>query len=167
MASILRQREIINRRALAEELVRAVAESPATLALLVASAALHCGYFLLLQRARASRETLSHGELKRLCGVLERVGRRMAEQSTLVEHLVGLQLMATAAEWLEDTLKLQYVQAQRAVARRMMHGSQRVGTGRWPLRSLMDEVMETGVRNEMLHLSDFSTEPPEDGSPLP
>lgn len=33
--------------------VRAVAESPATLGLLAASAALHCGYFLLLQRAYA------------------------------------------------------------------------------------------------------------------
>lgn len=125
------------------------------------------GPFQLLERARASREKLSHEELRRLCGVLERVGIRMAEQSTLIEHLVGLQLMATAAEWMGDTLKQEHVRTQQAAARRLMHGSQRVSGGRWPLRSLSDELTETGVRNERLHLSDFSTEPPEDWSPFP
>ncbi|MBZ4421313.1 tetratricopeptide repeat protein [Myxococcus sp. RHSTA-1-4] len=122
---------------------------------------------LLRQRAKASREKLSHAELKRLSDLVERVGVCLSEQSTLLEHMVGLMLMGSAAEWMEDTLKLQHVQAQRAAARRLMHGSRRVSSGSFPLRSLMDELLETGVRDERLHLSDYSTEPPEDWSPLP
>lgn len=125
------------------------------------------GPVLLQQRAEASREKLTHEEFKRLSGVVERVGIRMAEQSTLLEHMLGLYLMGKAAEWMEDTLKLEHVEAQRAAARRLMHGSQRLSGGHWPLRSLNDELVETGVRDERLHLSDLSTEPPEDWTPYP
>jgi hypothetical protein len=123
------------------------------------------GPSLLLQRAKASREQLSPGDLKRLSRVLWQVGGRLADQSVLVEHMVGLTLMATSADWRGDAVDQRYVEERRSVARTLLNGSMPTGFSRWPLRSLIDEVTETSVRDERAHLFDFRLEtPPEDAS---
>lgn len=117
------------------------------------------GPFRLLMRAKASQGKLSPEDSLRLGRVLWQVGDTLAEQTVLVDRMVGLNLMVHGAGWMKDPRLEASALVKQELAREVMGGYQRAALDRWPLRSLLDSFLEASVRDEVGHLTDFATPP--------
>jgi hypothetical protein len=116
----------------------------------------HGATYLLAKRAETTRRQLLPGSRHRLGRVLWSIGSRLSEQPTLLEHLVGLQLMEQGATDLEDEgERLRIVQLLEA-AKALRNTADTAALERWPLPSLWEEVAEARARDEWAHRREFA-----------
>jgi len=105
--------------------------------------------YLLFKRAEASRDTLSSAELHRLGDALWRIGSRMAEESTILERMVGTRLMIDGASLLGDKARLQQASALREEGAAARSAMTQATPERWPLRSLNQAFIDAMTRDEV------------------
>lgn len=113
------------------------------------------GSLLLRKRAKATRSHLLRGARERLGRVIHGVGTRLAEQSTLIEHLLGLLMMSRGAEDMQADAEGAQADALLDKAYAAEAGWRRAAFLRWPLRSLTEEMLEASARDEMAYLRTF------------
>jgi hypothetical protein len=104
---------------------------------------------LLLRRAEATHERLSEDERRWMGRILWRIGSRLTETSSYLEHSVGLLLMDAGADDLRD-----YCGQEEAYSRQDALGASAVASDkaaleRWPLPSLREEMEEARARDEV------------------
>jgi hypothetical protein len=125
-------------------------------AFVVAERALgHRGVLLLLRRAAATRERLSEDESRGVGRMLWRIGSRLAEQSSLLEHSVGTSLMASGATSMRHGRNQREAFAREDEVHAAVMTSLRAALDRWPLRSLTEQLLESRARSEVTWLRAF------------
>lgn len=112
--------------------------------------------YVLVKRAESTRSQLMPGARHRLGRVLWEMGSRLREQSTVLERMTGLQLMAAGAEDMEDGPERERINGAMSEARAMFHAAAQAALERWPLPSLWDEVAEARARGEWDHIREFA-----------
>ncbi|WP_375773787.1 tetratricopeptide repeat protein [Archangium gephyra] len=115
----------------------------------------HRGVLLLLWRAAATRERLSEDERRRMGRMLWLIGSRLTEQSSLLEHSVGTSLMASGAGSLLHGRNQREAFAREDEVHAAVMTSLRAALGRWPLRSLSEQLLESRARSEVTWLRAF------------
>jgi hypothetical protein len=116
----------------------------------------HGATYLLAKRAEATRRQLLPGARHRLGRVLWNIGARLSEQSSVLEHLVGLQFMEQgAADMRDEGERLRIVQRLEA-AKALRNAADTAALERWPLPSLWEEVAEARARDEWAHRREFA-----------
>jgi hypothetical protein len=110
---------------------------------------------LLQQRLDASRDTLTPAERQRLGEALWRIGSRLSDESSILERLVGLNLMKKAATTLEDDARLLQATELLAEERATYADWQRAETMRWPLPSLKQVMIDAAMSDEVAHMRAF------------
>jgi len=125
------------------------------------------GSYLLKKRAEATRSQLLPGARHRLGRVLYMVGSRVAQESTLVERMVGFDLMREGASDLEDDSERGRAAARMEEARIALAAQQKAALERWPLPSLHEEALEASARDEWAHLGAFTGPIPQPGQKAP
>jgi hypothetical protein len=125
-------------------------------ALMAATGALagHAPY-VLLKRAQVSLEHLAPAERERLGRVLWSIGSRLAAESTVLEQVVGFNLMRHGAMALQDETRLQQVDARTQEVRASLQASFQAALGRWPLYSLQEALLQATLHDEGAHLRGF------------
>jgi hypothetical protein len=116
----------------------------------------HRGVLLLLKRAAATQEQLSEDARRWLGRMLWRVGSRLTEQSSLLEHTVGASLMASGATSLRHGRNQREAFARQDEMHAAVMTSLRAALDRWPLRSLAEELLESRARSEVTWLRAFA-----------
>jgi hypothetical protein len=119
--------------------------------------------YLLKKRAEASREGLSPEELRRLGEALWRMGSLAAAESTILERMLGLQVMQVGAIVLKDEDRLQQASTQYEEALAAWQALRAAALDRWPLRSLRASLVEASMRDEAAYIRRFLPTP----SPAP
>ncbi len=114
------------------------------------------GSHLLRKRAEATRSQLLSGARHRLGRILWGVGARMAEESTLVERMVGLQFMVKGARDMQDGAERARVEALVDEAHLILSVEHSAALERWPLPSLHEELLEARVEAEWAHFRGFA-----------
>lgn len=115
----------------------------------------HRGVLLLLRRAAATRERLSEDERRGMGRMLWRIGSRLTEQSSLLEHTVGTLLMASGAGSLLHGRDQREAFAREDEMHAAVMNSLRAALDRWPLRSLAEQLLESRARSEVTWLRAF------------
>ena len=116
----------------------------------------HGATYLLAKRAEVTRKQLLPGARHRLGRILWTIGSRLSEQSTVMEHLVGLQLMEQGAADLGNEEERERVSRLSEAARTLRNASDMAAPERWPLPSLWEEVAEARARDEWTHRREFA-----------
>jgi hypothetical protein len=116
----------------------------------------HGAAYLLAKRAEVTRRQLLPGARHRLGRILWNIGSRLSEQSTVMEHLVGLQLMEQGAADLGNEGERERVARLLEAARTLRNASDTAALERWPLPSLWEEVAEARARDEWAHRREFT-----------
>jgi hypothetical protein len=111
---------------------------------------------LLLKRAEASWAGLSWDDQRWLGRVLWRIGQRMAEASSLLEHSVGTMLMELGAERMEQACDQSQALAQDETVRDGLRASLKASIERWPLPSLLEDLESSRARDELRWLRAFA-----------
>lgn len=115
----------------------------------------HRGVSLLLRRAAATGERLSEDERRGMGRMLWLIGSRLTEQSSLLEHSVGVLLMASGATSLRHGRNQREAFAREDEMHEAVMTSLRAALDRWPLRSLTEELLESRARSEVTWLRAF------------
>jgi hypothetical protein len=102
-----------------------------------------------------SREHLSPEELRRLGEALWRLGSHVAAESTLLERLLGLQVMQVGAIVLKDEDRLQKAETQTMEAQASWRALRAAAPGRWPLHSLGVSLLEASMHDEVAYIRRF------------
>ncbi|RJS13961.1 hypothetical protein DRW03_35630 [Corallococcus sp. H22C18031201] len=110
------------------------------------------GPYLLWRRAEMVGDTLSSPDRARLGHVLWDIGKRVAEESTLVERMVGLRLMRQGAELLNSSEMLKQVALATQQGKQVAGVSSALQFARWPLPSLQRAWLAATLENEWVHL---------------
>ncbi|WNG23835.1 hypothetical protein F0U62_07180 [Cystobacter fuscus] len=110
---------------------------------------------LLQSRAQASWDTLTPAEHQRLGEALWRIGSRLSDESSVVERLVGLQLMKKAATALGDAERLRQATEWKAEEHATYSDWVSSQSTRWPLPSLYKAMTESSIRDEVAHMHAF------------
>jgi hypothetical protein len=105
--------------------------------------------YLLHKRTEASRQVLPPAQLHRLGEALWRIGSGMAAESTLLERMLGLRMMADGAELMGDEARAEQVATLREEARAAASAMRQAAPERWPLRALNAAQLEARMRDEM------------------
>lgn len=121
----------------------------------VSSAMTGRGLRVLSQRAAATRSQLLPGARQRLGRILWNIGSRVAEQSSLVERVTGLQLMARGSEDMRDDEKRQHADKRMDEVLDAIAAARSAAPERWPLPSLWEELLEEGAHDELGSLQAF------------
>jgi hypothetical protein len=116
----------------------------------------HGAAYLLAKRAEVTRRQLMPGARHRLGRILWNIGSRLSEQSTAMEHLVGLQLMEQGAADLGNEAERERVARLLEAAGALRSASDTAALERWPLPSLWEEVAEARARDEWAHRREFA-----------
>lgn len=116
----------------------------------------HGAAYLLAKRAEVTRRQLLPGARHRLGRVLWNIGSRLSEQSTVMEHLVGLQLMEQGAADLGNEAERERVARLLEAAKTLRNASDTAVLERWPLPSLWEEVAKARARDEWTHRREFA-----------
>lgn len=111
--------------------------------------------YVLLKRSQVSLERLGPAERERLGRILWSIGSRLAAESTVLEQLVGFNLMRHGAMALEDEARLQQVDAWTQEVRASINASHQATLSRWPLHSLQEALLQATLRDEGAHLRGF------------
>ena len=111
--------------------------------------------WLLQKRTEASRDTLTPAERQRLNEALWRIGSRLSEESSILERLVGLNLMKKAATELGDPERLRQATERSDDARASYKAVDGAVPHQWPLPSLRKEMIESSMRDEVAHMNAF------------
>jgi hypothetical protein len=117
------------------------------------------GSYLLRKRANVTRGGLARGARHSLGRILSHVGARMAENSTLLERTLGLLMMQQGAEDAEDPGVMEKVAALLDELYSAQAAWRRAAIDRWPLHSLLEEVLEAQARDEYALLRTFMAQP--------
>ena len=112
--------------------------------------------YVLVKRAESTRSQLLPGARHRLGRVLWGIGSRLSQQSTVLERMTGLQLMAAGARDMGDDTERERVDGVRGEASAMFSAAAQAALERWPLPSLWEEVAEARARGEWDHIRDFA-----------
>jgi hypothetical protein len=115
----------------------------------------HRGVLLLLWRAAATRERLTEDEQRRVGRMLWRIGSSLTEQSSLLENTVGASLMASGATRMRHGGDQRAAFAREDELHAAVMSSLRAALDRWPLRSLMEQLLESRARSEVTWLRAF------------
>ncbi len=113
------------------------------------------GSLLLRKRAKVTRSHLLPGARERLGRVFHGVGTRLAEQSTLIERLLGLWMVSRGAEDMRADAEMMQADALLDEAHAAEASWRRAAFLRWPLRSLTEEMLEASARDELAYLRTF------------
>jgi hypothetical protein len=113
------------------------------------------GPTLLRKRAAATRSQWLPGSRHGLGRVLSRIGERLAEGPTLLEHLLGLGLMRRGAEDQQDALAAERIDTRRDESFVAQQCWRRAAPARWPLASFLEETWEATARDERAWLRTF------------
>jgi hypothetical protein len=116
----------------------------------------HGATYFLAKRAEMSRRQLLPGARHRLGRILWNIGSRLSEQSTVMEHLVGLQLMEQGAADLGNEGERERVARLLEAAKALRNASDAAALARWPLPSLWEEVAEARARDEWAYRREFA-----------
>jgi hypothetical protein len=116
----------------------------------------HGATYLLAKRAEVTRRQFLPGARHRLGRILWNIGSRLSEQSTVMEHLLGLQLMEQGAADLGNKGEGERVSRLLEAARALRNASDTAALDRWPLPSLWEEVAEARARDEWAHHREFT-----------
>lgn len=119
---------------------------------------------LLFRRTEASRETLSPTDLHRLGDALWRIGSRLAEESTLLERMLGTRLMMEGAGLSGDESRIQQASALREEAAAASSAMRQAAPERWPLRSLSEAHLNAMTRDEVACMLRFVPPSPAPGA---
>jgi hypothetical protein len=111
---------------------------------------------LLHHRAEASWSHLSEEEQRWLGRILWRIGQRMAEATSLLEHSVGTLLMELGAEHMGQTCDLEQARRRDEMVREGLRASLAANIERWPLPSLLEELEASRARHELTWLRAFT-----------
>ncbi|WP_155893525.1 hypothetical protein [Cystobacter fuscus] len=111
--------------------------------------------WLLQTRAEVSWDTLTPAERQRLGEAMWRVGSRLSDESSILERLVGLNLMKKAATALGDEERLRQATEWRAEGQAIYTAWQAADPHLWPLPSLRTEMFESAVRDEVALMRAF------------
>jgi hypothetical protein len=103
----------------------------------------------------AQAERLSEDERRRMGRMLWLIGSRLTEQSSLLEHTVGAMLMASGAGSLRHGRDQREAFAREDDMHAAVMTSLRAALGRWPLRSLSEQLLESRARSEVAWLRAF------------
>ncbi len=117
----------------------------------------HGATYLLAKRAEVTRKQLLPGSRQPLGRILWKVGSRLSEQSTVLERLVGLQLMKQGAMDMGDEVESQRVGPVLEAAKALRNASDTAALEHWPLPSLWEEVAEAAARDEWAHRREFAS----------
>lgn len=117
----------------------------------------HGAAYLLAKRAEVTHRQLVPGARHRLGRILWNIGSRLSEQSTVLEHLVGLQLMEQGAADLGNEGERERVARLLEAAKALRNASDMAVLERWPLPSLWEEVAEARGRDEWAHCREFAS----------
>lgn len=104
---------------------------------------------LLLRRAEATGEQLSEDERRWMGRMLWRIGTRLTESSSYLEHTVGLLLMESGAEDLNDRCGESEASARQDELSASVMASYKAALDRWPLPSLRREMEDARARHEV------------------
>ncbi len=115
----------------------------------------HRAVLLLLRRAAATQEHLSEDMRRGVGRMLWRIGSRLAEQSSLLEHTVGASLMASGAASMRHGRNQREAFAREDEMHAAVMTSLRAALDRWPLRSLTEQLLESRARSEVTWLRAF------------
>jgi hypothetical protein len=116
----------------------------------------HGATYLLAKRAEATRRQLLPSSRHRLGRVLWSIGARLSEQSTVLEHLIGLQFMEQGAADLGDEGERLRIVKLLEAAKALRNAADTAALERWPLPSLWEEVAEARARDEWAHRREFA-----------
>jgi hypothetical protein len=111
---------------------------------------------LLLKRAERSWAGLPWEEQRQLGRVLWRIGQRMVEASSLLEHSVGTLLMELGAERMEQSCDQSHALARDETVREGLRASLKARVERWPLPSLLEDLESSRARDELRWLRAFT-----------
>jgi hypothetical protein len=103
---------------------------------------------LLLRRAEATGKQLSEDERRWMGRMLWRIGTRLADSSSYLEHTVGLLLMESGAEDLNDRCGEAEASTRQDELSASVLASYKAALDRWPLPSLRREMEEARARHE-------------------
>lgn len=116
----------------------------------------HWAPYLLARRAESTRSQLLPGARHRIGRILWNVGARLSQQSTILEHVTGLQLMRAGATDMGDDMERERVDGLISEASAMFTAADQAALERWPLPSLWEEVAEASARGEWDHIREFA-----------
>ncbi len=117
----------------------------------------HGATYALAKRAEITRRQLLPGARHRLGHILWSIGSRLSEQPTVMEHLVGLQLMEQgAADQGQEEERERAAQLLEA-AKALRNAADMAALDRWPLPSLWEEVAEARALDEWAHRREFAS----------
>lgn len=114
---------------------------------------------LLLRRANTTREQLSEDERRWMGRMLWRIGSRLTETSSYLEHSVGLLLMDSGADDLRDHCGQSEASTRQDELSASAVALDKAAPGRWPLPSLRDELEEARARDERVWLLSWLGKP--------
>jgi hypothetical protein len=95
---------------------------------------------LLLRRTEATMERLSEDERRWLGRMSWRIGSRLTDTSSTMEHTVGLLLMESGAGHMRDSCSQREAQTRLDELTAAMVTLDRAALSRWPLPSLLEET---------------------------
>ncbi|WP_157758281.1 hypothetical protein [Cystobacter fuscus] len=111
--------------------------------------------WLLQSRAELSWDTLTPAERQRLGEAMWRIGSRLSDESSIVERLLGLQLMKKAATGMGDEERLRRITEWRTEEYATYSALQSAEYTHWPLPSLQKAMFEAALRDEVAHMHGF------------
>lgn len=117
----------------------------------------HGATYVLAKRAEVTRKQLLPGARQRQGHILWKIGSRLSEQSTVMERLVGLQLMEQGAADLGDEAEHERIASLQEAAKALRNAMDMAAIERWPLPSLWEEVAEARARDEWALQREFAT----------
>jgi len=140
-----------------QHLRTAAVPAPSARAFGIAEQTVGTGVALVLRkRAERSWDRLPWDEQRRLGRVLWRIGERMAEASSLLEHSVGTLLMEQGAERMEQACDQSQALARDETVREGLRASLKASVERWPLPSLWEDLEASRARDELRWLRAFT-----------
>ncbi|NVJ19543.1 tetratricopeptide repeat protein [Myxococcus sp. AM010] len=114
------------------------------------------GSWVLRTRNVGTRGALSPEDRKRLGRITRDIGARMAEQPTMVERMVGLQLIRGGAQELGDEAGREQALARIGALEGAVALFHEASMDRWPLHALTEELIQASTRDEPAYLLSFT-----------
>jgi hypothetical protein len=111
---------------------------------------------VLLRRAEASWSHLALDEQRWLGRMLWKVGQRMADASSLLEHSVGTELMVLGAEHMGQMCDLDEARRRDDQVWQGVRAALEANIERWPLPALLDDMESSRARDEQAWLRAFT-----------
>jgi len=120
------------------------------------------GSWVLRTRNVGTRGALSPEGIQRLGRITRDIGARMAEQPTMMERMVGLQLLRGGAQDMGDETRREQALIQLDALEAAVARFRQAAMDRWPLHALAEALLRASLRDEPTYLLSFA---PADAAP--